>query len=131
MLGRLEAEGHLLGVERARADVAVDDAERAERQHRSPGVGDDVGLAGRPQLPSTGYSSASPSIGSRRDRSRQFVGGLVEGAPVLAARGQTFSVVGLAAGIPLTRGLAVTRGGWAPVDAPARGWLVGAGSSLE
>ena len=35
-------EDHLLGVERARADIAVDDAQGAEREHGLAGIGDYV-----------------------------------------------------------------------------------------
>jgi hypothetical protein len=36
------AEDDLLGVERARPDVAVDDAERSQHEHRAPRVGDHI-----------------------------------------------------------------------------------------
>ena len=42
--GSMGREDDLLGVQRARADVAVDDAQRAEREHGLAGVGDDVSL---------------------------------------------------------------------------------------
>ena len=40
----VRVEDHLLGVERARPDVAVHDPERAKREHDLAGMGDDVAL---------------------------------------------------------------------------------------
>ena len=49
--GSVSGEDDLLRIQRARADVAVDDAEGAEREHGAAGVRDDVALiiAGCPQ----------------------------------------------------------------------------------
>jgi hypothetical protein len=78
----VRVEDHLDGVQRAGPDVAVDDAQRSERQDRLAGVGDDVAVlvARRPQR-FGGFVFAS-AVGRRADRPvAELVGGLVEAAP--------------------------------------------------
>jgi hypothetical protein len=78
---RVRGEDHLLGVQRARANVAVHDPERAQREHEMAGVRDDVAfLVGR-RAQRVGRSVGLGERGRTHRPVAKLVRRLVEAAP--------------------------------------------------